>query len=230
MLGDFLEISLTSSDLLASLEFYRKLDFHEAPVGEGWKHPYAVMSDGRIHIGLHKRADQGPTLSFVLPELRKKLEGIEALGIDFTAINLELHRFNHVAFEDPEGNPVALLEARTYSPMHGSEPKPSLCGYFMEYRLPVADVAAAARFWESLGLIVETAEDGRYAQASWGGINLGLEQMRPRARPALVFENADLEETGALLEMRGIGARADPQGIRVATPEGIELLLKPEGT
>lgn len=229
MLGDFLEISLTSTDMLGSLEFYQKLGFHEAPVGGSWKHPYTVFTDGRIHIGLHKREDQGPTLSFVLPELRKKLEGIEALGIEFTDINLELHRFNHLRFEDPEGNPVALLEARTYSPMHGSEPGPSLCGYFVEYRLPVADVAAAARFWESLGLIVETAEDGRYAQASWSGINLGLEQVRPRARPALVFENADLEETRALLEMRGLPARNDPEGVRVATPEGIELLLKPEG-
>src|SRR3954466_13025331 len=108
MLGGFLELSLTSADLLGSMEFYQKLGFHEAPVGGGWKHPYAVMTDGRIHIGLHKREDQGATLSFVLPELRKRVEPFEALGIEFSDIQLELHRFNHLRFEDPEGNPVAL--------------------------------------------------------------------------------------------------------------------------
>ncbi len=56
MLGDFLEVSLTTADLLGSIEFYRKLGFQEAPAGSTWRHPYTVMTDGRHpHIGLHKR-------------------------------------------------------------------------------------------------------------------------------------------------------------------------------
>ena len=228
MLGEFLELSLTTADMLGSIEFYRKLGFQEASVGGSWKHPYSVLTDGRIHVGLHRREPQIPTLSFVLPELRRQMPGFEALGIEFAYTSIELHHFNHIGFEDPGGTLVTLLEARTYSPVHESQLKQSICGYFVEYRLPVADVAASARFWESLGLIVESAEGGRYAQASWAGINLGLEQARARARPTLVFENADLGEAGALLEMRGLPVKPDPEGLRIASPEGIELLLCPE--
>ena len=227
MLGDFLELSLTTADMLASLEFYRKLGFHEASVVGGWRHPYAVMSDGRIHLGLHKREPQDPALSFVLPELRHKLAGFEALGIEFAHTSIELHHFNHAGFDDPDGARVALLEARTYSPVHESQFAPSLCGYFLEYRLPVRDVAASARFWESLGLIVEAQAGTDYAQASWGGINLGLLQAGGRPRPALVFENDDLEAAAALLEMRGLAPHSGPEGLRVVTPEGMELLLRP---
>lgn len=230
MLGEFLEFSLTTADMLASMDFYRKLGFREASAGASWRHPYAVFGDGRIHIGLHQREPLAPALSFVLPELRKRLEAFEALGIEFAYSSIELHRFNHAGFEDPDGTLVTLLEARTFSPLHGSEAQVSLCGYFLEYRIPVYDPEASARFWETLGLIVTPAEDGGYPQASWGGINLGLQRAGRNARPTLAFVNPDLEETEALLEMRGLPLQKDKEGLRLTAPEGINLLLLPEQT
>jgi len=227
MLGDFLEISLTTSDMLASLDFYQKLGFMEAPVRDTWKHPYTVVTDGRLYLGLHARDAPSPALSFALPELRRHLPELEALGIEFEFCNIELHRFNEVGFLDPDGGLVALLEARTYSPVHPSQVKDTLCGYFLEYRLPVRDVAATLAFWESLGLIVDPGEDGR-GRVTWGGINLYLEPKTTRSRPALVFENTKLEETEALLEMRGLPIQNDTQGLRVTTPEGLTLLLTAE--
>ena len=145
MLGEFLEFSLTTADMLASMDFYRKLGFREASAGSSWKHPYTVFSDGRIHIGLHKRESLAPALSFVLPELRKRLEAFEALGIAFAYTSIELHHFNHAGFEDPDGTLLRLLEARTFSPLHESETAASLCGYFLEYRIPVYDPEASVR-------------------------------------------------------------------------------------
>ena len=60
MLGDFLEISLATRDILGSLDFYRKLGFVEAPVRETWQHPYTVVTDGRLYIGLHARDAVSP--------------------------------------------------------------------------------------------------------------------------------------------------------------------------
>lgn len=228
MLGDFLEISLSSRDILASLEFYRKLGFVEAPVRDAWKHPYTVVTDGRLYIGLHAREPMPPALSFALPELRKQLPNLESLGIEFEFCNIELHRFNEVGFLDPDGGMVALLEARTYSPVHHSQVQPSLCGYFLEYRLPVRDPAATLTFWESLGLIAAPAEDGQPAQVSWGGINITLETMRPRAKPALVFANSDLDVASTLCEMRGLAMQNDTRGVHLTTPEGLMLSLQPE--
>jgi catechol 2,3-dioxygenase-like lactoylglutathione lyase family enzyme len=227
MLGDFLEFSLSTPDILASLEFYRKLGFVEAPAREAWRHPYTVVTDGRLYLGLHKRELASPALSFVLPELRTHLPDLESLGLQFEFCNIELHRFNEVGFLDPDGGLVALLEARTYSPLHA--PVETLCGYFLEYRLPVRDVETTLKFWEGLGLIATPAEDGQPAQVTWGGINISLEDFAPRARPALVFSSTDLEEAEALCEMRGLPIQKDMRGLRVTTPEGLSLLLEREG-
>ena len=228
MLGDFLEISLATRDILGSLDFYRKLGFVEAPVRETWQHPYTVVTDGRLYIGLHARDAVSPALSFALPELRSHLPKLEALGLEFAFCNIELHRFNEVGFLDPDGGMVALLEARTYSPVHASQVQPSLCGYFLEYRLPARDPTATLSFWESLGLITTPAEDGQPAQVTWGGINIALEKPALRARPALVFANADLKEAEALLEMRGLPIQNDTRGLHILSPEGLTLLLTPE--
>jgi catechol 2,3-dioxygenase-like lactoylglutathione lyase family enzyme len=228
MLGDFLEISLSTHDILASLDFYRKLGFVEAPAREAWKHPYTVITDGRLYIGLHAREALPPALSFSLPELRRHLPRLEELGLEFIYCNIELHRFNEVGFLDPEGGLVALLEARTYSPVHSSQAQATLCGYFLEYRVPARDPAATLAFWENLGLIATPAEDGQPAQVSWGGINITLEAAGPRAKPALVFACPDLKEAEALLEMRGLPIQNDAQGLRVTTPEDINLLLTAE--
>lgn len=227
MLGDFLEISLSTPEILASLDFYKKLGFVEAPAREAWRHPYTVVTDGRLYIGLHQRELASPALSFALPELRKQLPNLESLGIEFEFCNIELHRFNEVGFLDPDGGLVTLLEARTYSPLHAEVQ--TLCGYFLEYRLPVRDPAATLKFWKELGLIATPAEDGQAAQVAWGGINISLEDFSPRARPALVFANSNLEEAEMLCEMRGLPIQKDIHGLRVATPEGLSLLLQPEG-
>ncbi|HEY4128671.1 MAG TPA: hypothetical protein VGN70_11530 [Gammaproteobacteria bacterium] len=228
MVGDFLEISLSTRDILASLEFYRKLGFVEAPVREAWQHPYTVVTDGRLYIGLHARDGLPPALSFALPDLRNHLPKLEALALEFSYCNIELHRFNEVGFPDPDGGLVALLEARTYSPVHASQVQVTLCGYFLEYRLPARDPAATLAFWEKLGLIATPAEDGQPPQVSWGGINISLTSFGPQAKPLLVFVCADIVETEALLEMRGLSIQNDAQGLRVTTPEGLTLLLTAE--
>ena len=46
MLGRFLEFSVETPDIPASLEFYGKIGFSQAKVGDAWDHPYAVVTDG----------------------------------------------------------------------------------------------------------------------------------------------------------------------------------------
>ena len=71
MLGRFLEISVHAPNVLESLEFYQKLGFTQAQVGEAWAHPYAVVSDGRLFIGLHQYEFDSPSLTFVKPDLSR---------------------------------------------------------------------------------------------------------------------------------------------------------------
>lgn len=230
MLGDFLEISLATRDILESLEFYRKLGFSEAPAGSSWKHPYTVVTDGRLYLGLHRRDAVSPAMSFVLPELRKRMEDFEALGVEFDVCNIELHAFNELGFLDKDGQRVTLLEARTYSPVHDAHLPPTVCGYFLEYRLSVRSLMSSARFWETMGFILGEVMEAPepHVEASWGGINLRLVQAaRPRP-PTLVFSNPNLDAAAAVLEMRGIDLQNDKEGLRLTAPEGLNLLLQPE--
>ena len=73
MLGRFLEFSIATPDIRASLEFYGKLGFSQAQVGEAWAHPYAVVTDGRVCLGLHEELIPAPSLTFVKPNLLKYL-------------------------------------------------------------------------------------------------------------------------------------------------------------
>src|ERR1700754_1252964 len=67
VLGRFHEISISTADIRASVEFYERLGFTQAPATDTWTHPYGVLTDGRLFIGLHQRRSPSPTLTFVLP-------------------------------------------------------------------------------------------------------------------------------------------------------------------
>ena len=60
MLGRFHEISIATADIRASVEFYESLGFTQAPTTDTWAHPYGVLTDGRLFIGLHQRAGPLP--------------------------------------------------------------------------------------------------------------------------------------------------------------------------
>jgi catechol 2,3-dioxygenase-like lactoylglutathione lyase family enzyme len=81
VLGRFLEFSLPTSDIQASLDFYSRLGFSQAEVGDAWPHPYAVVTDGRITLGLHQEAIPAPSMTFIKPDLLKHLDSLEALGL-----------------------------------------------------------------------------------------------------------------------------------------------------
>ena len=66
-LGRFLEISLAANDVAESLAFYEALGFVQAVVGEAWPHPYAVVTDGRISLGLHGLDFESPLPTWVAP-------------------------------------------------------------------------------------------------------------------------------------------------------------------
>jgi len=147
LLGRFLEFSLPTADIQASLHFYGKLGFSEAHVGETWPHPYGVVTDGRICLGLHQQGVAEPTLTFVKPGLLRHLEELEARAIEFEYRRLGNDVFNEVAWKDPDGQLLRLIEARTFSPSKRSSTETSQCGYFVEIALPSADLPAGKSYW-----------------------------------------------------------------------------------
>lgn len=233
MLGRFLEISLPTADIRASVEFYERLGFTQCTAGDVWPHPYGVLTDGRTVLGLHGREMSGPTLTFVMPDLAARLPRLEASGLDVEA-RLGPEVFNEIAFSDPAGQRIRVLEARTYSPSGRAPAELPQCGEFAAFSMPARDCESCGRFWEALGFVaLEQDEDAPWPHLALTSDHLELALHSPRLldRAALVFRAPDMEERIERLRERGFTPAGRLRGLEASrnalleAPEGMALLL-----
>jgi hypothetical protein len=235
VLGRFLEVSVHAPEIRESLAFYESLGFVQASVGEAWPHPYAVLSDGRICIGLHATPPLPlPALTFVLPDLARALEKLRQLGIAFEQELTGNEVFNRAWFRDPSGQHIAVCEARTFSPLPSEGIHGSSCGYFTEYGIPTRDARGSCAFWEPLGFIAWAEESEPFARTPLTSelLSLGLYRSRALRQPVLSFEAADMRERITHLRERGfVLSDAMPDQLDehcnavLVAPEGTQLLL-----
>ena len=230
VLGRFHEVGIATADIRDSVEFYERLGFTQAATSDAWNHPYGVLSDGRLAIGLHQRPGPSPVLTFVLPELASQLPRLEQCGVQLSVRRIGDEVFNEIGFADPFGQAVTVLEARTYSPVARAATAPSACGYFDEVSLPVTNFETARQFWERLGFVATEELESPYLRLPLTSDNLDIAFHRPRTldMPMLVFRDADM--AGRLA-----GLRERSGGIFIDLPPGLDsrcnaLLQAPEGT
>lgn len=232
MIGEFLELSLPTPDPIESYAFWQRVGFATVPVGGAWRHAYASLTDGRVHVGIHQADLAGPTLTFVRPRLLDLVPQLEAAGIELEFCRLGGDEFNQIGFKDPDEQMVCVVEARTFSP-HPEPPSQSRLGWCGEYRMPVRSAAATAAFWERLGFLAGPHARHRDAQLlAATGINLGAHEERALRAPALAFyeegigarldrlRESGIEPKRVTRSREGAIARAE-----IVTPEGLTLLL-----
>ena len=233
MFGRFLELSLTTADIAASVQFYERLGFSQLTTGDTWTHPYGVLSDGRLCLGLHQRRGPSRMLSFVRPELARHVHELHAAGFEPHYTRFGDSDFHELQLHDPAGQSIALLEARTFSPPRHDHAA-SHCGWFSSISMPTLDTEAVQAFWEHAGFIALEVPDDPLAQIALTSDTLTLSLHRPRAieDPVLVFTDplmpARLESLAAL---GLIGSTDLPAGLDrranalLEAPEGTLLLL-----
>lgn len=230
--GTFHELSVASSDIRGSVEFYERLGFSQASTTDTFSHPYGVLSDGRLHLGLHQRAGPSPVLTFVRPGIALQLGAFAAAGIALTHARTGDEVFNEIGFADPFGHAAAVLEARTYSPVARAATDTSLCGDFAQLSLPASDFAAAQAFWEPLGFVAAGEVTEPYARLELTSDHLDIAFHTPAtcAHPLLVFRAVDmrarlerLRELGLLLGV--LPAAAGAGNALLKSPEGTRVLL-----
>ena len=230
LLGTFHELSLALGELRESVEFYERLGFSQASTTDAFTHPYGVLTDGRLSIGLHRRAGPSPVITFVHPGIAASVAGFAAAGIRLTSCRTGEDVFNEIAFGDPFGHAVAVLEARTYSPAPRAVTETSLCGDFAELSLPAADFAKAQAFWEPLGFVATEESQAPYPHLSLTSDSLDLAFHGPDfcARPILVFRDQRMPERIARLRELELDVSAPPAPAQGA--DGCALLESPDGT
>ena len=227
--GRFHEFSVASDAIRASVEFYEKLGFTQAATSDALTHPYGVLSDGRLYIGLHQRRMPSPTLTFVRAGLREALAEFAAAGIEPTASHLGEEEFNELAFSDPFGQTLAVLEARTYSPVARGRGEVSLCGEFAHVSLPAADFAAAQAFWERLGFVAleEVQQPYRHQPLVSDALDMAFHAPATLAQALLVFTGPDMAARLARLRELGFALSPPPRPLAAAANA---LLYAPDGT
>ena len=233
-LGRFLEVGIATTDIRASVEFYERLGFTQAQTGDIWPHPYGVLTDGTLCIGLHQTRVDSPALTFAHPGIAGHLGVLEQMGIEAVTVNVGDEVFNEIAFRDPAGQPVRLLEARTYSPPDRSVLEPSRCGPFRGLSMPAADLESARSFWEALGFEAGELQSHPYPHLplSREGLELALHRPQLCAEPLLTFRDPAMQQRIAdLRELALCRLETPPRGLDgrsnalLRAPEGGALLL-----
>ena len=229
-LGRFLEISIATPVIGESLAFYESLGFVQAAVGETWSHPYAVVTDGHLFIGLHGRDLPSPSLTFVLPELRLGVGRLKERGVAFDYEQFGDDVFNQAQLRDPAGLNVTLLEARTFSPPQLEAPIASECGYFSELGIPARAADAARVFWESMGFVAleEEAQPFPRTPLVSDGLDLAIYRTRALRQPVLTFEDSDMAQRLARVRERDI--KVSDEMPDTLDESGNGMLIAPEGT
>ena len=187
-LGRFHELTLQTPDIRGSVEFYEQLGFTQALTGDTWSHPYGVLTDGRVALGLHENPAREASFTWVHPEVASLGAALERDGYLLEYRRTGAEEFHEIGLRDPSGQLIRVLEARTYSPP-ASETQRSLCGEFAALALRSADFAAAKRFWEPLGFVAVEERDSPFEHLALTSDSLDLvfHRVRPLSGSALIF-------------------------------------------
>jgi len=230
LLGTFHETSIAVDDVRASIEFYERLGFTQALTTDTLTHPYGVLTDGRLVIGLHQRPGASPVLTFVRPGIAECVREFAAAGIKLTRCRTGEEVFHEIGLSDPFGHAVAVLEARTYSPVARGVAEVSVCGDFAEVSLPVTDFAAAQGFWEPLGFVAAGEVTAPYPHLPLTSdyLDVSFHPLQVCERPMLVFRDPDMRARIARLREMGMALSAIVPG--AAGRLGNAMLESPDGT
>ncbi|MGH8219393.1 MAG: VOC family protein [Steroidobacteraceae bacterium] len=239
-LGQFHELTLPTADIRGSIDFYERLGFTQALTGDVWPHPYGVLTDGRIVLGLHQDPAREASLTWVRPDVAHLADTLERKGyvLEYRRTGAEV--FHETGLRDPAGHLVRVLEARTYSPPASEALERPLCGEFSALALHCTDFDAAKRFWEPLGFVAIAERDTPFEHLALTSdrLDLVLHRVRPLGGLAVIFtpeesaESSCLESRVARLRRAGLEpvarlpAELDPAvSALIESPDGPRLLL-----
>jgi catechol 2,3-dioxygenase-like lactoylglutathione lyase family enzyme len=224
----FLELSLPTPDIAASVDFYRNLGFTELPTTDARRYPYVVFTDGRIALGLHAGVLSAPALSFVQRDVASWARQLEAAGLAVEDQRLGLDDFHEFTLAGPAGHRVVVMEAATFSqPQVDAAPAP-LTGVSVHIELGCSDLLEGIEFWRFAGLEPgdEIDADTERLELAAPAVRLQLSR-RGGPRPRLCFRGGDAPAVTAAAERFGLPLTERDETWEITAPEGtvLELLL-----
>lgn len=217
LFGRFLELSMPVRDIGESLEWYLLLGFQECAVGDIYDYHYAVVTDGRVFIGLHSADIEEICLTFVRPELSLHFKELQALGLDVNDVYQGDEYFHQLILHDPAGLQVRLIEARTFSP--SVEDRAPLTGQVRNLGISARYPDEAREFWQQGGLSAH--DDDESIELLTPGMTLRLHA--GASTPQLNFLCPDKQALIKLLMKEEQRYQQHGELISLTSPEGLQL-------
>ena len=236
-LSDVTAITMSSSDLDRSLEYYQKLGFSKV-AGHDFPFRWIQISDGALLIMLKLSNDTYSALTFYVKEIERVVEELETDGLVFlekAAANDYIKRY---LLRSPDGYTVSLI---TYVEDFKQPPGPTMltmeqsdyfdpekyvnksCGMYGEYAQPVADLDVSIAWWGKLGLSIISRFTAPYPWAilSDGLAIVGLHQTTHFTQPRITFFASDMKEKILKLKQDGLKdfTESGDGNITLHTPE-----------
>ena len=153
MLGRFLEYSIPTADIRASLDFYLKLGFS---AGRGRRYLDASLRGG------HRREDPSRVASGAGDRAHSHLRegrpapaprGARAVRCRARVPAARQRHIQRARLGRSVGTPGSPGRSAHLQPEQARRHETSLCGYFEEIALPSADLQQAKGYWEKLGFV-----------------------------------------------------------------------------
>lgn len=235
--GEWLELSTGVDSLLDALATFEALGFESVPVTDFVPGPRAVVTDGRLSIGLYGPETEEPAATFVRPDLRTHVRALESAGLAFEFTQLGDDAFHTAWLREPGGLPLRLIEARSFPPVTRKAGVVPVCGEFAELSLAVDSLDEAAAFWTALGFrnLGEGREPHSWQRLTGGGLTVGLHETT-RFRVGVTFVARQLEARMEYLRAKGFSPRARSPFTRdtaaactLAVPGGLSFFLLEPG-
>lgn len=241
-LGHRVEMSLSVADLATSLAFYEKLGLEPVDGGET-PYPWATLSDGTLHLGLHQQTFASPTITYFftsdgsgpvhfLKKLGIAVESVREYGL---RLSYENDLIVSAEFEAYGGQQIVL--ANKFMRAVNKMPKRKFLaryGKSIELSLPTADVPTAVAYWQQLGFepVASSHTPYTWTVVSDGQIRLGLHQTTKFTKPTITYFSADIPGRLDNLQQQGVHLcfeHRDHEGKRIGalveSPEGQPFFL-----
>ena len=222
-IGRFLEIIVPVDDIRESLAFYLDLGFTELDVGDIRPHYYAVVSDGRIAIGLHGGLFNETALSFVQPDLAAHARRLGDAGSEFEFRRTGPDEFNEIGLRSPDGHLLVISEASTYPQAQIERVRAPAIGQVSEFALRSEALGASTAFWTRAGCIVDPDSGENEVVLYATGLRLRLTPDVRAREPVLRYRVPDIDAALDELARKNIRPRQDESGYLVTTPDGLRL-------
>lgn len=230
-LGDVHAITISSTDLEKSLQYYQQLGFAELYRAD-FPFPWIQVSDGALLIML--RQDKKPYIAFTyyVKDMDNLVSELKQSGITLNALptpdkmiqrylihTVEGHNISLVTYVDgfaqPAGTTLLTMQPQDYA--NPDKYVNKTCGIFGEFALPVTDLEKSILFWEKLGYRSMSMKSSPYPWAilSDGLGIIGLHQTTHFSDPTLTFFASDMKDKIEKLKNGGLENFTESDGENV---------------